>query len=158
MERIHAGLARARREEQRLGRRRERISGRDLERVQALSVREAAKVIGVAASHIHRAGARLRIPPARLQRLGLIRWVQTLRASVSEPLVSETAARPWSMDRQWRVVSISGCRHAPRRIPHSAVWASAFASYGRSKTPDRAGSVRATFQAMLLLASTLQSR
>ena len=54
-ERIHAGLARARREGQRLGRRRERINARDLERVQGLSVREAAKVLGVPPSRIHRA-------------------------------------------------------------------------------------------------------
>jgi DNA invertase Pin-like site-specific DNA recombinase len=53
-ERIHAGLARARREGQRLGRRRERVNARDLERVQELSVREAATVLGVPASRIHR--------------------------------------------------------------------------------------------------------
>src|SRR5712691_8550506 len=46
-ERVHAGLARARRQGQKLGRRRERISERDLERVAGLSVREAGKVLGV---------------------------------------------------------------------------------------------------------------
>ena len=53
-ERIHAGLARARRQGQRLGRRRERISHHDLERVQGLSVREAARVLGVPPSRIQR--------------------------------------------------------------------------------------------------------
>ena len=61
-ERIHAGLARARRDGQRLGRRRERINARDLERVQGLSVREAAKVLGVPASRIHRARALFQNP------------------------------------------------------------------------------------------------
>jgi DNA invertase Pin-like site-specific DNA recombinase len=58
-ERIHAGLARARRQGQKLGRRRERISERDLQRVGGLSVREAAKVLGVPASRIH--GERQRV-------------------------------------------------------------------------------------------------
>jgi putative DNA-invertase from lambdoid prophage Rac len=58
-ERIHAGLARARRQGQRLGRRRERISERDLQRVASLSVREAAKVLGVPPSRIHRERERL---------------------------------------------------------------------------------------------------
>jgi DNA invertase Pin-like site-specific DNA recombinase len=49
-ERINAGLARARRQGQRLGRRRERISARDLEKVDGLSVREAAKVLGIPAT------------------------------------------------------------------------------------------------------------
>jgi DNA invertase Pin-like site-specific DNA recombinase len=64
-ERIHAGLARARREGQKLGRRRQRISARDLERVTNLSVREAAKVLGVPASRIHRERARLFQNPSR---------------------------------------------------------------------------------------------
>src|SRR6187549_1324190 len=42
-ERIHAGLARARREGQRLGRRRTDISDSDLERVSTLSIRRAAR-------------------------------------------------------------------------------------------------------------------
>src|SRR5258705_6587032 len=53
-ERINAGLARARRQGQRLGRRRQRVSTRDLERVADLSVREAAKVLGIPATRIHR--------------------------------------------------------------------------------------------------------
>jgi DNA invertase Pin-like site-specific DNA recombinase len=53
-ERIHAGLARAKRQGQKLGRRRQRISERDLERVASLSVREAAKVLHVPPSRIHR--------------------------------------------------------------------------------------------------------
>jgi DNA invertase Pin-like site-specific DNA recombinase len=69
-ERIHAGLARARREGQRLGRRRQRISGRDLERVQNLSVREAAKVLGVPASRIHRARALFQNPPGQTSAIG----------------------------------------------------------------------------------------
>jgi hypothetical protein len=40
-ERIHAGLARARRQGQKLGRRRKRISERDLQAVASLSVRDA---------------------------------------------------------------------------------------------------------------------
>lgn len=58
-ERIHAGLARARRQGTRLGRRRQRIPARDLERVAGLSVREAAKVLGVPASRVHRERERL---------------------------------------------------------------------------------------------------
>ena len=60
-ERIHAGLSRARREGTRLGRRRQRILARDLERTTHLSVREAAKVLGVPASRIHRERARYRL-------------------------------------------------------------------------------------------------
>jgi DNA invertase Pin-like site-specific DNA recombinase len=52
-ERIRAGLARARREGQKLGRKRQRISQRDLDRVAGLSVREAAKVLGVPASRVY---------------------------------------------------------------------------------------------------------
>ena len=52
-ERIHAGLARARREGQKLGRKRQRVSQRDLDRVAGLSVREAAKVLGIPASRVH---------------------------------------------------------------------------------------------------------
>ena len=58
-ERVHAGLARARRQGQRLGRRRQRITLRDLERVAGLSVRQAAKVLGVPASRVHRERERL---------------------------------------------------------------------------------------------------
>jgi DNA invertase Pin-like site-specific DNA recombinase len=52
-ERIHAGLARARRQGQKLGRRRQRISERELAKVAGLSVREAAKVLGVPISRVH---------------------------------------------------------------------------------------------------------
>ena len=52
-ERIAAGLARARRQGQRLGRRRQRIAPRDLQRVAGLSVRQAAAVLGVPASRVH---------------------------------------------------------------------------------------------------------
>ena len=44
-ERINGGVARAKRQGQKLGRRRQRISARDLERVAGLSVREAAKTL-----------------------------------------------------------------------------------------------------------------
>jgi len=69
-ERIHAGLARARRQGQRLGRRRERISHHDLERVQGLSVREAARVLGVPPSRIHRARALFQKPSDRTSECG----------------------------------------------------------------------------------------
>jgi DNA invertase Pin-like site-specific DNA recombinase len=58
-ERIHAGLARARRQGQKLGRKRQRISERDLQQVAGLSVREAARVLGVPASRVH--SERLRV-------------------------------------------------------------------------------------------------
>ena len=58
-ERVRARLARARREGQRLGRRPQRISDRDLERVAGLSVREAAQRLGVPASRAHRDRAML---------------------------------------------------------------------------------------------------
>lgn len=58
-ERIGAGLARARRQGTKLGRRRQRIPSRDLKRVAGLSVREAAKALGVPASRLHRERARL---------------------------------------------------------------------------------------------------
>jgi DNA invertase Pin-like site-specific DNA recombinase len=64
-ERIYAGLARARRQGQRLGRRRERISRQDLERVEGMSVREAARVLGVPPSRIHRARALFQNPSSR---------------------------------------------------------------------------------------------
>jgi transposase len=63
-ERIYAGLARAKAQGQRLGRRRQRISNRDLEQVTGLSVREAAKMLGVPASRIHRERARVFQNPA----------------------------------------------------------------------------------------------
>ena len=53
-ERIQAGLQRARRQGQRLGRRRQRITPDALQRVEGLSVRAAAKVLGVPASRVHR--------------------------------------------------------------------------------------------------------
>src|SRR6185295_5484049 len=52
-ERISAGLARARKQGQRLGRRRQRIALEALQRVAGLSVREAAKILGVPASRVH---------------------------------------------------------------------------------------------------------
>ena len=57
-ERIYAGLERARRQGTKLGRLRERIPRRDLDRVAGLSVREAAKVLHVPASRVHRERAR----------------------------------------------------------------------------------------------------
>ena len=65
VERVKAGLARAKAQGTRLGRRRQRISERDLERVAGLSVREAAKQLGVPASRIHRERARLFQNPTR---------------------------------------------------------------------------------------------
>jgi DNA invertase Pin-like site-specific DNA recombinase len=59
VERIHAGLNRARKQGQRLGRRRARIGGRDLAEVANLSVREAAKALGVPPSRVYRERARL---------------------------------------------------------------------------------------------------
>lgn len=59
-ERIHAGLARARRDGTRLGRRRERISAKEIQRTAALSIREAAKALGVPPSRVHRERARYR--------------------------------------------------------------------------------------------------
>ena len=64
VERVKAGLARAKAQGQRLGRRRQRISERDLEGVAGLSVREAAKRLGVPASRVHRERARLFHKPA----------------------------------------------------------------------------------------------
>ena len=58
-ERIHAGLARARREGTKLGRRRERISERDLRGVASLSVREAAAILGVPPSRVYTERKRL---------------------------------------------------------------------------------------------------
>jgi DNA invertase Pin-like site-specific DNA recombinase len=54
-ERVRAGLARARAQGQRLGRRPHRISSDDLERVRSLSTRKAAAALGVPASVLHRA-------------------------------------------------------------------------------------------------------
>jgi len=48
-----AGLARARREGQKLGRKRQRVSRRDLDRVAGLSVREAAKALGIPPSRVY---------------------------------------------------------------------------------------------------------
>jgi DNA invertase Pin-like site-specific DNA recombinase len=56
-ERIHAGLARARRDGQRPGRRRHRVSDDDLTRTAHLSQHEAAKVIGVPRLVLQRARA-----------------------------------------------------------------------------------------------------
>jgi putative DNA-invertase from lambdoid prophage Rac len=53
-ERIQAALQRARRQGQHLGLRRQRIATEALERVHNLSVREAAKVLGVPASQVYR--------------------------------------------------------------------------------------------------------
>ena len=56
-ERIHAGMARARREGKRLGRRPHRVTDDDLTRTAHLSQHEAAKVIGVPRSVLQRARA-----------------------------------------------------------------------------------------------------
>ena len=56
-ERIHAGIARARREGKRLGRRPHRVTDNDLTRTAHLSQHEAAKVIGVPRSVLQRARA-----------------------------------------------------------------------------------------------------
>jgi DNA invertase Pin-like site-specific DNA recombinase len=58
-ERIQAGLQRARKQGQRLGRRRQRIAPEALTRVQGLSVREAAKALGVPASRVYRERERI---------------------------------------------------------------------------------------------------
>ena len=54
-ERVRAGLARAKSQGQRLGRRPHRISDDDLERVGSLSTRKAAAALGLPASVLHRA-------------------------------------------------------------------------------------------------------
>src|SRR5688572_7059480 len=54
-ERVKSGLARARANGQRLGRRPRRITHEDLERVTGLSTRKAAEVLGVPSSVLHRA-------------------------------------------------------------------------------------------------------
>jgi DNA invertase Pin-like site-specific DNA recombinase len=54
-ERVRAGLARVRAQGQRLGRRPHRITEDDLERVAGLSVRTAARTLGVPSSVLHRA-------------------------------------------------------------------------------------------------------
>lgn len=53
-ERINAGLARARREGKRPGPLRKRITTRDLARVDGLSVRRGAKILGVPPARLHR--------------------------------------------------------------------------------------------------------
>jgi len=55
VERVRAGMARARKEGKRLGRRPHRITADDLERTAHLSQREAAQVIGVPRSVLQRA-------------------------------------------------------------------------------------------------------
>lgn len=64
-ERVRAGLARARRDGVRIGRPRQRLTLRELRRVDGLSVREAGKVLGVPASRVHRERARLSQNPPR---------------------------------------------------------------------------------------------
>jgi hypothetical protein len=56
-ERIHAGIARVRREGKRLGRRPHRVTDDDLTRTAHLSQHEAAKVLGVPRSVLQRARA-----------------------------------------------------------------------------------------------------
>jgi DNA invertase Pin-like site-specific DNA recombinase len=56
-ERVRAGLARARAQGQRLGRRPRRITSDDLERVEGLSTRKAAVALNVPSSVLHRARA-----------------------------------------------------------------------------------------------------
>lgn len=63
-ERVKAGLARARAQGQKLGRRRQRISERDLEAVAWLSVREAATRLRVPPSRVHAERKRLFFNPA----------------------------------------------------------------------------------------------
>src|SRR5688572_4416566 len=58
-ERVLAGLQRARRQGTKLGRRRRRISDADLDGVSGLSVRDAAKALGVPPSRVHRERRRL---------------------------------------------------------------------------------------------------
>lgn len=63
-ERVRAGLARARAQGTRLGRRRQHIATRDLQAVEGLSVREAAKALGVPPSRVHGERKRLFGKPA----------------------------------------------------------------------------------------------
>jgi len=65
VERVRAGLARAKAQGVRLGRRRQRIPERDLTRVAGLSVRDAAKALDVPPSRVHRERARLFQNPPR---------------------------------------------------------------------------------------------
>ena len=62
-ERIQVGLQRAKRQGQRLGRRRQRIAPEALQRVHGLSVRQAAKALGVPASRVHRERERVEVRP-----------------------------------------------------------------------------------------------
>jgi DNA invertase Pin-like site-specific DNA recombinase len=55
VERVRAGLARARKDGKRLGRRPRRIADHDLERTAHLSIRDAAKILDVPRSVLHRA-------------------------------------------------------------------------------------------------------
>lgn len=64
VERVRAGLARARSQGRRLGRPPHAVSRRDLERTAALSVREAAAVLGLPASVVYRARKRSENPAA----------------------------------------------------------------------------------------------
>jgi DNA invertase Pin-like site-specific DNA recombinase len=64
-ERIQAGLQRARKQGQRLGRRRQKIDPEAILRVQGMSVRHAAKVLGVPASRVQAERTRLFGNPSR---------------------------------------------------------------------------------------------
>jgi DNA invertase Pin-like site-specific DNA recombinase len=64
-ERIAAGLARARKDGKRLGRRRMRIGERDLRRTAHLTVRDAAEALKVPATRVYRERMRLFHKPAR---------------------------------------------------------------------------------------------
>lgn len=66
-ERINAGLARARKNGTKLGRRRERISERDLRRTAHMTVREAARVLKVPVTRVHRERSRVFLKPSELR-------------------------------------------------------------------------------------------
>jgi len=63
-ERIHAGLARARRKVRSFGRKRQPIPARDLQAVAGLSVREAARALGVPPSRVYRERQRVFLNPS----------------------------------------------------------------------------------------------
>ena len=78
-ERVHAGLARAKAQGQRLGRRPHRITEGDLDRVAGLSTRQAANVLGVPRSVINRARLSRKpseMPPQNAGASGLLEQTQ----------------------------------------------------------------------------------
>jgi hypothetical protein len=90
-ERIHAGLARARRQGQRLGRRRERITHLTWSEFRDYRCVKPPRCSGCRPLASIGHAPCFEIPPAARRDLRLIRWVRTLRHSVSESLVSQTA-------------------------------------------------------------------